>query len=111
MIRITYVGHDGNRHPVELDAGMTLMEGATLNLVPGVEALCGGMCSCGTCHCYIPAALAVRLPPPGQVERELLTGALHPREASRLGCQVIVTAEFEGTEIGLPASQGQGTSP
>jgi 2Fe-2S ferredoxin len=105
MIKITYVNHDGARHAVALEAGMTLMEGAVLNFVPGVEGVCGGLCSCGTCHCYLPEAWPA-LAPPAEAEAALLGARVDRRPGSRLGCQVVVTPQCDGLEIGLPAAQG-----
>ncbi len=53
MPSVTYIEHGGTEHRVAVESGMTVMEGAQLNTVPGIEAVCGGLCSCATCHCYI----------------------------------------------------------
>ena len=106
MVRIVYVEHDGTEHPVDVDEDMTLMEGATLNLVPGVEGMCGGICSCATCHCYIdePWSDALHAPSPGELA--MLATARGRSEQSRLGCQIPVTWEMEGMRVRLPAQQG-----
>lgn len=106
MVAITYVEHDGTRHTVEVEPDMSLMEGATLNLVPGVEGMCGGICSCATCHCYLPEDWRERVPAPSLGERNMLATASHVRENSRLGCQVLVTPDMDGIEIALPPEQG-----
>lgn len=106
MVAITYVEHDGTRHTVDVDPDMSLMEGATLNLVPGVEGMCGGICSCATCHCYVPQAWADLIPAPSLGERNMLASASHVRENSRLGCQVVVTPEMDGLVVELPPDQG-----
>lgn len=106
MISITYVEHNGTRHTVEAEVGMSLMECAVINLVPGVEGMCGGICSCATCHCYIPPELQQSLPGPSLGERNLLQVASHTQDNSRLGCQVFVTEEMDGIEIQLPVAQG-----
>jgi 2Fe-2S ferredoxin len=108
MVSIIYVEHNGARHPVSIDEGSNLMIGATLNMVPGVEGMCGGICSCATCHCYIAEPWRSRLPPPAEGERAMLEAVSHRRESSRLGCQVVVTAEVEGLEVHLPPDQGGG---
>ena len=108
MIRLHYIEHGGTRHTVEVEPGMTLMEGATLNMVPGVEGMCGGICSCATCHCYLPEALLRRLPEAGAGENAMLEALTERRPNSRLGCQVVVGAELDGAEIRLPPSQGGG---
>ena len=108
MPTIVYVEHDGTRHEVELEEQTTLMEGATMNLVPGVEGMCGGVCSCATCHCYIEGEWAGKLPPPEPGELQMLDTASHRRDSSRLGCQILVSWEMEGMEVHRPPEQGGG---
>ncbi len=105
MPLVTYVTADGVRYPVEMVEQLSLMEGAVLNDVPGVIGLCGGICSCATCHCYIAAPWAERLPPPSEGELSMLERALDRRPESRLGCQVAVTADLDGMIVALPAHQ------
>jgi 2Fe-2S ferredoxin len=106
MPSITYVEHDGTRHTVDVDEGMSLMEGATLNMVPGVDGMCGGICSCATCHCYVPEEWADKIPQATMGEEKMLKGAKYLQPNSRLGCQISVTAELDGLEVGLPVEQG-----
>lgn len=106
MVAITYVEHDGTAHTVDVDDGMNLMDGATLNLVPGIEGMCGGMCSCATCHCYVPEEWSSRLPPVSEGEQKLIDGSQYPQANSRLGCQITVSAELEGLVVHLPPEQG-----
>ncbi len=107
MPNIIYVEADGTRHEVELEEQMNLMEGATMNLVPGVEGMCGGIASCATCHCYIDDPFLSKLPAQGPQELEMLKTAKGRKDNSRLGCQVLVTWEMEGMEVHLPEEQGQ----
>ncbi len=106
MVAITYIEHDGKRHTVDVDADMNLMEGATLNMVPGIVGMCGGICSCATCHCYIPENWKDRLEPPSMGELNMLESASHRRPNSRLGCQIVVRKELEGMEVEMPIGQG-----
>ncbi len=106
MPNIIYVEPDGTRHEVELEEQMNLMEGATMNLVPGVEGMCGGIASCCTCHCYIDESWADKLNDIGLQEEAMLATAKERRDSSRLGCQVLVTWEMEGMEVHLPEEQG-----
>jgi 2Fe-2S ferredoxin len=106
MVAITYVEHNGTRHAVEVEPGSNLMIGATLNMVPGVDGMCGGICSCATCHCYIAEPWSGRLPAAGEGEQAMLEGASHRRADSRLGCQVIVSEALDGLEVQLPPEQG-----
>jgi len=106
MVQIIYVESDNTEHAVDVEENMTLMEGATLNLVPGVEGMCGGICSCATCHCYIDEPWSTQLQAPSPGELEMLATAKERTEVSRLGCQVPVTWEMEGMRVRLPAQQG-----
>ena len=106
MPNIIYVEADGSRHEVELDEQMTLMEGATMNLVPGVEGMCGGVAACCTCHCYIGEPWSGRLNSISSQEEAMLATAKQRRETSRLGCQVLVSREVENMEVHLPQEQG-----
>jgi 2Fe-2S ferredoxin len=106
MPNVVYVEADGTRHEVELEEQTTLMEGATMNMVPGVEGMCGGVCSCATCHCYIAGDWAGKLPEPAPGELAMLDTAKHRKSSSRLGCQVLASWEMEGLEIHLPPEQG-----
>jgi 2Fe-2S ferredoxin len=65
---VNYVEADGTEHSVDVDAQLSVMEGSVLNDVPGIVGLCGGICSCATCHCYIADTWADKLPPPTEGE-------------------------------------------
>jgi len=106
MTTINYIEFDGTRHAIDVEEQMTLMEGATLNMVPGVEGMCGGLCSCATCHVYIPDAWAAKIPALEDGEDVMLNDASERKGSSRLGCQVVVTSELEGMEVHLPETQG-----
>ena len=106
MPSITYVEHDGTRHTVDVDEGLSPMEGATLNMVPGVDGMCGGICSCATCHCYVPEEWSNRIPEATMGEEKMLKGAKYLQPNSRLGCQISVSAELDGLVVGLPKEQG-----
>jgi 2Fe-2S ferredoxin len=109
MVKLNYIEHDGTSHSVEIEEGMNLMEGATLNMVPGVEGMCGGICSCGTCHCYLPEGGVAGVPAADAGEEAMLEFVLDRRPTSRLGCQVRVTRGFDGLQIRLPKAQGTGS--
>lgn len=106
MPTITYIEADGTRHEVEVEEQVSLMEGATMNLVPGVEGVCGGIASCATCHCYIEGDIADKLHEPHPNELAMLDTAKSRKPSSRLGCQIMVTWEMEGMEVHLPEDQG-----
>jgi len=98
MAEITITDRDGGVHRVNAREGVSLME--TLREFDyGVAAICGGMCSCATCHIYIDSAWAEKLPAPMSDERDLLTELSHYRENSRLSCQVEITQALSGLKV------------
>ena len=106
MAKITYIEHNGEKHVVELDDGMTVMEGARDNNIPGIDAECGGACVCSTCHVYVNPAWVDKLPAKDSMEEEMLEFAFEPDAVrSRLTCQLQVTAQLDGLEVQLPRKQ------
>ncbi|MFD2174242.1 2Fe-2S iron-sulfur cluster-binding protein [Rhodobacter lacus] len=106
MAKITYVEHNGTRHEIEVKPGLTVMEGARDNGVPGIDADCGGACACSTCHVYIDEAWIDRLPKPLPTETDMLDFAWEPDPVkSRLTCQIKVTPDMNGLIVHLPEKQ------
>jgi ferredoxin, 2Fe-2S len=106
MARITYIEFDGTSHEVDVKAGLTVMEGARDNGIPGIEADCGGACACSTCHVYVDAAWVDRLPPKEEMEVDMLDFAWEPDPLrSRLTCQLKVTDELDGLVVRMPEKQ------
>jgi 2Fe-2S ferredoxin len=106
--KVTFVEASGVEHVVDVDLQLSVMEGSILNEVPGIIGLCGGICSCATCHCYIEGEWADRLSPPSEGELTMLERASDRRPSSRLGCQVVVTDALDGMVVHLPAHQAIG---
>ncbi|HSY05132.1 MAG TPA: 2Fe-2S iron-sulfur cluster-binding protein [Steroidobacteraceae bacterium] len=98
MALLRVVDRDGVEHQVDARTGMKVMENLR-ELDYGVAAICGGMCSCATCHVYVDAGWLARLPAMMSDERELLSELTHYRENSRLSCQVEFTAELAGLRV------------
>ena len=98
MAVLHVVDRDGVEHEVEARTGLKLMENLR-ELDYGVAAICGGMCSCATCHVYVDPAWVDRLPAPMSDERELLTELGHHRDNSRLSCQIEFTPELAGLRV------------
>lgn len=107
MTTITYIEQDGTAHKVDVENDMTLMEGAQLNMVPSIEGMCGGICSCATCHVYVDPEWAAKIPSATAGEEKMLATAKHRQPSSRLGCQIVVKPELEGMTVHLPPEQGQ----
>ncbi|HXC55236.1 MAG TPA: 2Fe-2S iron-sulfur cluster-binding protein [Rhizomicrobium sp.] len=105
MPKIKYVEHNGKEHEVEVPAGWSVMEGAVKNLIPGIDADCGGACACATCHVFVDAAWLARLPAKDDMEVTMLDFAPDVAPESRLSCQIKVTPELEGLTVRMPKSQ------
>jgi len=107
MAKIIYVEHDGTEHEVDVPKGTSLMLGAVENGVPGIDAVCGGICVCGTCSCYIDVAeqKAKGIVPAKGQELETLNEVLHRKGNSRLCCQIDVTDAMKGLRVYLPIEQ------
>jgi len=99
LIEIVIQDRAGNARAVEAESGMSLMEAIRDNGFDELLALCGGSCSCGTCHVHIDPAFLAALPPMGEVERELLDGSDCRNEGSRLACQIPITPELAGLRV------------
>lgn len=106
MARITYIEFGGKQHVVDVAEGMTVMEGARDNDIPGIEADCGGACACSTCHVYVDEAWIERLPPREAMEEDMLDFAWQPDpRRSRLTCQLRVTGDLDGLVVTMPERQ------
>jgi len=106
MPKITYIEHNGTEHVVDVPVGLTVMEGARDNNIPGIEADCGGACACSTCHVYVDPAWVEKLPGKEDMEEDMLDFAYEPNPArSRLTCQIKVTEEIDGLVVQMPEKQ------
>ena len=106
MVKITYVEHSGTEHVVDVATGLTVMEGARDNNIPGIEADCGGACACSTCHVYVDPAWTEKLTPMDDMEEDMLDFAYEPDpEKSRLTCQIKVTDALDGLRVQMPEKQ------
>ncbi|MEE2773439.1 MAG: 2Fe-2S iron-sulfur cluster-binding protein [Pseudomonadota bacterium] len=106
MAKITYIEFNGTEHIVDVENGMTVMEGARDNNIPGIEADCGGACACSTCHVYVDPTWVDRLPPKEDMEEDMLDFAYSPDSTkSRLTCQIEVTDELDGLIVRMPEKQ------
>ena len=105
MAKITYVEHNGTEHTVDVANGLTVMEGARDNNIPGIEADCGGACACSTCHVYVHPDWVAKLPEIDPMEEDMLEFAYEPDEFSRLTCQLKVSDELDGLVVRMPEKQ------
>ena len=106
MIKVIYVEPSGVERIVEVPDGWTLMQGATMKGVGGIDAECGGSCACATCHVYVDESDLARLPPPADAELGLLDSvAAEQKPTSRLSCQIKVTPALDGLVVRMPDRQ------
>jgi len=106
MIKITFIDAEGTARTVEAEEGATVMETAVRNGVPGIEAECGGACSCATCHVYVDEEWEAVTGQPQPMEEDMLDFAFDVRPNSRLSCQIRVRPEMDGLVVHTPIRQG-----
>lgn len=97
-MKISLTDREGGKHDVDGEPGLKLME-AIRDIDNSVEAICGGLCSCATCHVYVDADWFGKLPPAEDDEEELLDSLEHRRETSRLSCQIELVPELDGIAV------------
>ncbi|HEX7759247.1 MAG TPA: 2Fe-2S iron-sulfur cluster-binding protein [Caulobacteraceae bacterium] len=105
MAKITYVEHNGTEHVIDVKNGLSVMEGAIKNNIPGIDADCGGACACATCHVYVDEAWKDKTGAPSAMEESMLDFAENVEPNSRLSCQIKVTDELDGLKVTMPESQ------
>lgn len=105
MPKITFVDYQGEARSVDVNTGDTVMEAATTNDIPGIDADCGGACACATCHVYVDKNWLDVVGQPGDLEAEMLEVAEEVNESSRLACQMHISDEMDGLVVTTPESQ------
>ena len=105
MPKITYIEHNGKSHTLDVENGLTVMEGAIQNNIPGIDADCGGGCACATCHVYVDEKWFNKLSKKENSEQDMLDVAFKPNSLSRLSCQIIVSDELDGLVVKMPSKQ------
>lgn len=106
MPRITFIEHDGIEHVVEAEAGLSVMKAAVNDMIPGIDADCGGACACATCHVHIDSNWMARVGTPDEMEEAMLEFVSEPGAGSRLSCQIRVSEALDGLVVRLPKQQG-----
>ena len=106
MSKITYNTNDGKIYSVDVQNGLSVMEGAVQNDIPGIDADCGGGMACATCHVYVKEEWWDKIPNKEDGEEDMLDMAHEPNKFSRLSCQIIVSDELDGLTVSLPSKQG-----
>jgi 2Fe-2S ferredoxin len=106
MPKITYIEISGKSQTIDVANGLSVMEGAVQNDIPGIDADCGGGMACATCHVYVKEEWFNKLPKKEDGEEDMLDMAYEPKKNSRLSCQLIVSDELDGLTVSTPSKQG-----
>ena len=106
MAKITYIDNKKNSKTISVENGLSVMEGAIQNNVPGIDADCGGGMACATCHVYVEEKWLDKLPKAEEAEVDMIDMAFEPKKNSRLSCQLIVSDELDGLVVNIPSKQG-----
>ena len=105
MPKITYIESSGKTKTIEVQKGLSVMEGAIQNNIPGIDADCGGGMACATCHVYVKEEWFNKLNKAEDSEQDMIDMAFEPKKNSRLSCQIIVTEELDGLIVTTPSKQ------
>ena len=105
MTKIIYKDFQGNSKTIEVENGLTVMEGAIQNNIPGIDADCGGSMACATCHVYVEEKWLNKIQKAEEAEEDMIDMAFEPKKNSRLSCQLIVSEELDGLTVTTPSKQ------
>jgi ferredoxin, 2Fe-2S len=105
MTKITYVSNQGNSETIEVENGLSVMEGAIQNNISGIDADCGGSMACATCHVYVEEKWLNKIPKAEDAEIDMIDMAFEPKKNSRLSCQLIVSDDLNGLTVNIPEKQ------
>ena len=105
MPKIIYIDNQGNSKTIEVENGLSVMEGAIQNDITGIDADCGGSMACATCHVYVEEKWLNKLIKAEEAEEDMIDMAFEPKKNSRLSCQLIVTDELDGLVVTTPEKQ------
>ena len=105
MPKITYIDYQDNSKTIEVENGLTVMEGAIQNDISGIDADCGGSMACATCHVYVEEKWFNKIPKAEEAEVDMIDMAIEPKKNSRLSCQIIVSDELDGLTVMTPKKQ------
>ena len=105
MPKVTYIDNEGTSRTIEIENGLTVMEGAVQKNIPGIDADCGGSMACATCHVYVDEKWLNKIPKAEEGEIDMIDMAIEPKKNSRLSCQIIVSEELDGLSVKTPEKQ------
>ena len=105
MAKITYIDYQDNSKTIEVENGLTVLEGAIQNDITGIDADCGGSMACATCHVYVEENWLDKIPKAEEAEVDMIDMAFEPKKNSRLSCQLIISNELDGLKVTTPEKQ------
>ena len=105
MPKITYIDNQDNAKTIDVEKGLSVMEGAIQNDIPGIDADCGGAMACATCHVYVEEKWLDKIPKAEEAEVDMIDMAFEPKKNSRLSCQLIISDELDGLKVTTPEKQ------
>lgn len=105
MVHVVYIDTQGTRREVDAPEGLSVMEAAVENNIPGIDGDCGGACACATCHVHVEPDWLAKLEPKSELEEGMLDFAFGVDETSRLSCQIKLSPELDGITVHTPESQ------
>ncbi len=105
MAKIIYNTHDNKTQSIDVQNGLTVMEGAVQNDIPGIDADCGGGMACATCHVYVKDDWFDKITPKEDGEEDMLDMAFEPKKNGRLSCQIIISDDLDGLTVNIPSKQ------
>ena len=105
MTKVTFKDFQGNSKTIEVENGLSVMEGAIQNDISGIDADCGGAMACATCHVYVKDEWFNKIPKAEDAEVDMIDMAYEPKKNSRLSCQIIVDEKLDGLIVSTPAKQ------
>jgi len=105
MPKITYIDNQNNAKTIDVEKGLSVMEGAIQNNIPGIDADCGGSMACATCHVYVEEKWFDKIPKSDEGEVDMIDMAFEPKKNSRLSCQILITDELDGLIVTTPEKQ------
>ena len=105
MPKITYKDYQGTSRTIEVESGLSVMEGSIQKEIPGIDADCGGSMACATCHVYVDDKWFDKIPKAEDAEIDMIDMAFEPKKNSRLSCQLIVSDELDGMVVTTPTKQ------
>jgi len=105
VTKVIFHDHEGKTREVDAKNGMSIMEAAISNMIPGIDADCGGACACATCHVYVSDEWIGKLKPKDDMEDSMLDFADDVQDNSRLCCQILLSDDLDGIEVITPESQ------